>query len=707
VTRRRTIKKITFSAGAALVLLVSLYLLIGKNLMKPGDLLSNWEEHSSGVPAARRPLALFSQDLIGRALELDKKALTESVMHHLSQQLSQEQEKIDYLFDSITPEALLAGSRGGAWGKLLEFLRSNPSIDRARIVNDRYEILSSTSESDIRGARLDAEVYDLVFQSPDTGAGTALIDEITQSIVLTRRLDGNHALLFYFKQDFFNTVFSGISDFTYETTLLMAGQVVLLNFPIFGETEAENLSNLSKTIREQGTGFLRVRRDDWDKSIYFISGSGALSNWIVGVTFDTAGVQISIIGAVILVVQALVIAAIIIFILSTVRERRDLLSEKTSPPALEKMVVPPEKKQIGVGHRTPKEAGEGVLEPTEGSEGFGPAQNGVVSLSDVEEVRELAEVGEAEVAVEYEAEAATTVEETETGMLDGGPAPLQREEFLQRGTERVSAVEPVTGSQHETSKAPAEMNVDEELEKLEAVQREIMGPEAQMLEELEELGELKEAGEEPEGFIVDDLQNERDTLPELESLVRVEGVEGGEGGQVADSPATGLQGEEKESKPDDELAYLISRIDEEGSKDYDREMEKRLGAFLKDVGFLKGAILLREKGGTYRPVLSLGLVPDTVNRLSFTGGEKFLKNILGKNKILYVKSGAFMDQELRKKFDPADSSSIASMYFAPLIPSGKGLAGFIFIGASKGENRNSKYVLEKLKEIKKIFTENI
>jgi hypothetical protein len=707
VTRRRTVKKITFSAAAALVLLVSLYLLIGKNLLELGDLLSNREEEASEVAAPRLPTALFSPDLIGRALELDKRALTESIMRHLVRQLSQEEEKIDFLFGSINPEELLASSQGGAWSKLLDYVRSNTSVDRVRIVNDRYEILSSTHETDIRGARLDAEVYGALFQYPDTEAAIPLVDEITQSIVLVRRLDGNHALLFYLRRDFFNIVFREIPEFTYETTLVTGDRVVLLNFPLFDEAETENLAKLSKTIREQGTGFIRVRRDDWDKSIYFLPGSGALSTWIVGVTFDTAGLQISIIGAVILVVQALVVAAIIIFILSTVRERKELLSGKIPPSAVEKRVVPPERERTGVGAETLKDTGEEGLETIERPEGFGPTQDDVVSLADVEEVKDIAEVGEAEVAVEYEVEAITTTEDTETGMLEEEPTALPTGESLNQPTERVSGAEPVITSQHETLKAQTEMNVDEELEKLEAVQREIMGPEAQMMEELEELEELQDAGEEPEGFIVDDLKNDHDTLPELESLVRVEGVEGGAGDEGSTSPLAGLKSEDKDSKQDDELAYLISRIDEKGVTDHDREMEKRLGAFLKDVGFSKGAILLREKNRTYRPVLSMGLVPDTVDRLCFTGDEKIVKNILGRNKIVYVKSGAFMDQELRKKFDPADSSSILSIYFAPLMPSGKGLAGFILIGVSKSENQDSKYVLEKLKEIKNTLTENI
>jgi len=332
----------------------------------------------------------------------------------------------------------------------------------------------------------------------------------------------------------------------------------------------------------------------------------------------------------------------------------------------------------------------------------------VISLSDVEEVKELAEVGEAEVAVEYNPEVEPAIEEPETAPVQVEPVEHPAEETPAPPVEEVLEPEiPETREEpsREARKEQHSSSMDEELEKLEAVQREIMGPEAQMLEELEELKEMDEGAEEPEGFIVDDIKEVRENLPDLESLAKAEGVEGGE---QTGSPDVPLKRGKKAVKKNDELTHLISRIDEgavSGREKVDQEAEltKRLRRFLNSIGFSKGAVLRRMDGHGYRPFISQGLVPDTISRLVFTGEEKIVKNVLEKNKILYVKSRALSYEELQSKFDPEDSSSIASMYFAPFLSQKKELAGFIVIGGSTSENRDPKLVIQKLKEIKKTF----
>jgi hypothetical protein len=90
LTRRRTAQKIIFSAAAALLLLVSVYLLLGRNLREIGNLVTNREEVASESASSRLFPALFSQDPIGRALELDKRALTDRIATYLAGVLSQE-----------------------------------------------------------------------------------------------------------------------------------------------------------------------------------------------------------------------------------------------------------------------------------------------------------------------------------------------------------------------------------------------------------------------------------------------------------------------------------------------------------------------------------------------------------------------------------------------------------------------------------------
>ena len=364
--------------------------------------------------------------------------------------------------------------------------------------------------------------------------------------------------------------------------------------------------------------------------------------------------------------------------------------------------------RAAVGTTTPGDLGDEGMERVEKPSVVEQLSSEVISLSDVEEVKELAEVGEAEVAVEYNPEVEPAIEEPETAPVQVEPVEHPAEETPAPPVEEVLEPEiPETREEpsREARKEQHSSSMDEELEKLEAVQREIMGPEAQMLEELEELKEMDEGAEEPEGFIVDDIKEVRENLPDLESLAKAEGVEGGE---QTGSPDVPLKRGKKAVKKNDELTHLISRIDEgavSGREKVDQEAEltKRLRRFLNSIGFSKGAVLRRMDGHGYRPFISQGLVPDTISRLVFTGEEKIVKNVLEKNKILYVKSRALSYEELQSKFDPEDSSSIASMYFAPFLSQKKELAGFIVIGGSTSENRDPKLVIQKLKEIKKTF----
>jgi len=693
VANRKTLKKIVFSAAAALVLLGSVYFLLDKSLMEIGDLLTSREEVG--------PRNLLSRDLIGRTVELEKRSLSESIARNLARQLAHENEKLDSLFESVEPSDFMKSRRTGTSNNLLSFMRSNPSIDRMRIINDRYEILFSTSEGDIAGSRLDAEVYGVLFGKHSAGESKALADEVMQSIVLYRLIGTDHALLVYYRTDFLESVFARAPGFTYQGAILTSDKVVILNFPEFDEREAENLANLSRTIREERSGFLRVKRDELDKTVYFLPGAEGISDWIVGVAFDTAGVQISFIGAIILIVQALVVAAIIIFILSTVRDRK-----RFTPQA-----APAEKpSRVAAPAAGPTLIGEPGTD-TRGIPITDTAQEGVVSLKDVEEIVELAEVGEAEVTEEYEGgEALLTMHGTEGGG-ERQEEPLPHTEEL-HGAEIEGVAEAATAdepgrSSNGSKSVPLELSEDEELEKLEAVQREIMGPEAQMLEEIDELDELAGEEEEVDESIIDDLIGAGDTLPELESLVKAEGIE-----QRPDKDrlATGpekLYTEKAKVRQDEELAHLIQRIGEDDRTDRQIDVKDQLEHVLDDLGLLKGAILLREGERQFRPVTFRGLTPGTIKRLFFTDEEKLVKNILAKNKILYVKSNAFIDNELRNKFDLEDSSTIRSMYFVPFMSSGKELAGFLIVSLTMSELADPNLMLKKIKEVKKKLTKII
>jgi hypothetical protein len=731
VAERKTLIKIIFSAVAASILLASVYILLDRSVRDLSGLLVNRQEVDRDGP--------LMQDLIGRAVEFEKTSLTESLALHFTRQMLSEQEKVDFFFESARPSEFIGSSGEKTRTGLIGFAESNPYIERITIINYRSQILFSTSDSDAIGESLDSDVYGAIFVESGVGGSRTVADEAAQSIVLYRYIGTDHALLVHFGDRFLNGVLAGIPGFEFEEALITGEKVILVNFPNLGLSESENVATLVGTIRERENGFLRVKREDLDKTVYFLPASQTYSDWIFGLTFETAGMRISFIGALILVVQSLVVAAIIIFILATVRDRRQVAaaripiknlstgSELSAAPRIEPLV---EDARDGGTRRESATAAQ-LPEVTS------PVREGMIPLAEVEEVVDLNDVGEAEVADEYEEEeqslrvvetevqrAEETIHSLASPVSDGAPTPrdvdVEEENFIERQGPDESAESPVE-SPNDLESGSEEVGELDELEKLEAVQREIMGPEAQMLHEMEKLEGMVEQGESDsvmdvdadiEDSIINDMADiERRTdekeefLPNLESLVQADGV--GQGGVEDGSaaPEDRLETPDKTGRSDQhELAQLIKRLDTDEGSAPRNNIGERFEQFLGDLGLTKGALLLKNDGPQFKPVAVLGLSEKTVSRLRFTGEDKIVKSYLQKNKILHVKHDAFMHVELRSKFDLEDSSSIRSVYFVPLMPTRDTLAGFIMISATTGEVVQSPMVLEKLKEIKKTLT---
>jgi hypothetical protein len=691
---KKTLLKVLFSAAAAVVLLVSVYLVLGRDLKDYGGLLVNREEQGG---------AGFLRDLVGRSVELEKQTLTEVLAANFERRIDSENNKIDFLLEQMSSDS--ASETAGTGTNLLEFVESYPLVEKAHLINSRFEILLSTSDDKPIGSVLDREIYSEVFT---VGMGGSLVDETVRCIVLYRNIDSGHALLFYYGSEFLQSIFSDVPGFAYESALLSADRVIFINFPVVAAGDRENFRNLSQTVLVQQSGFVRVRRDQFDKTIYFLPVSQTLSPWIVAVTYDIAQVRISRTGALILVVQALVVAAIIIFILTTVKERKKLRIGG----------VASETKPVGSGvrggdSRVTRELGQSGSEIA-ADRSVKPASVGppspldsVIPLDDVEVVEELDEVGEAEVADEYD---------DSQLMLDGVPdAEAARATPYQ--SQQAAVKDNLSRVQDGAEGRMKPLNDSVELEKLEAVQREIMGPEAQMLEEIEELDEIEDTEErtveepvqaEIDESVVDDLtdieQRNRggaDILPDLEALVGVDTTSSTEGG--AGEEAESLQKDFAapgggSTAVNDELHGNAEGIGRQGV------IRDTFRQFLETVGINKGAVLLKQKKGTFKPCVITGFSRETNPKLIFSGKEKIVTKVLQKDKILYIRKDAFMDDELREKFSHSDTSTIKSIFFAPLYLSGAGLAGFFILSPTINESFDSSEVLVKIKEIKRTLT---
>ena len=682
---KKTVLKVLFSAVAAVVLLASVYFMFGSNLKGYSGLLINSEEQG---------YAGFLRDLVGRSVELDQQSFTELLAASFERRLGSESSKIDFLLEQMSTGDESLSTDMGTGSNLLEFIEAHPLIEKAQLIDGRYKILLCTSDEKRIGTELDHDVYRDVFTS---GVDGALVDEAAGNIVLYRKIQSGHALLFYYGAELLHSIFSDVPGFVYDRAVLTADRVILINFPVIDESDRENLRNLSQTVLEQKSGFVRIRRDQLDKTVYFLPVSQMPSPWIVAVTYDTDQVRISHIGVFILAVQAVVVAAIIIFILTTVKERRKI--QIGGVVAGRKSTIPDADRVERGAMGYTGQVGKGVAlanVTTKDSASPPPERDGVVSLDDVEEVKELKEFGEAEIASEFD----------ESQPIVGGEEPT-----LYESTETDSEPDssPVQEGVDETVQP---LNDTSELQKLEAVQREIMGPEAQMLEEIEELDSIEDA-EELDARVFDDGDD-----IEAVSLEVIEGAEKhGEEAFIEAPPAVdsdefvfddlteieNVNEEHGDTIPN--LEALVGAADVHSESVDKMSIRHTFSQFLQNVGIEKGAVLLKQSTGIFKPCVVAGFSRDTEPKLIFSGKERIVSKVLERDKILHIRNNVFMDDELGKKFAQSDTSSINSVYFAPLMPSRSNLAGFIVLGPTIHESADSSEVLKKIKEIKKSITD--
>ena len=162
---------------------------------------------------------------------------------------------------------------------------------------------------------------------------------------------------------------------------------------------------------------------------------------------------------------------------------------------------------------------------------------------------------------------------------------------------------------------------------------------------------------------------------------------------------------EKESvQHDDELSYLIDRIDEKVGQLLDIS---RIGSiyneFITHLGITTGAILFRNQEGTYTPFVSSGLSRRTENNLNFKKGDKILTNLLRRGKTLHIKENPFLNQELKNKFESVDASKVKELFLSPMFKSKK-LVSIVTICVTMGEMFDSELILKEIKKLTKIIT---
>ena len=600
-------KKLIISLSITLILFTTFYFLIEEKILTPTNALI--------------------RNIIGRYIEKEYVEQLGAMEIGFTRFLGMMGKKIDFTAQKIHSERVGKRTREREILSVLnDYLASDPYCKRIRIVNSRLEIIHSTLKSDLLGSKLNQDLYGEIFSERNQQTSNVIVDPLLENIVYYSGIGGErgdrYRILFYFAQGVLDSVFMEIESLNYRGFLITTDKILMVNFPEIDVSDEENLTSLVSMILENQEGAVRVSLRGYDKIVYYRKVGRAFQDWTIGLTIDTEGLRISKVGAFILVIQALVVLSLIIFVLISVRQRRGPVPrpepEVRHGPSVqvEQEAGPEEEFQPMVevssepGVRPPSEMGEpvegeegvpeiereeveteksqvtaviGTESVTDEAEAHGEApEEGILSLSDIEEVMVVEEIGEAEVADEVEeAEELGEPEEAES-VSHPSEAELEEVEVADEveGAEELGEPEEVESVSQPFKAELEEAGVADEFEKAEELgvpegAESVSHPseaelaEAEGMEEVQDVEEEKiseplftttqeqEAGE-PEERIIE-MERPAEYSPSIDEIDK----KAGEHGKISFALEDTEEGEERsETKIDeaieDDLSVLLS-----------------------------------------------------------------------------------------------------------------------------------------------------
>lgn len=584
----------------------------------------------------------------------------DTLSHWFSRRVAIENKKIDFLIKSVEPEKFLKGDE-----ETIRFLHnfqvSTPHCLKVQLVSVELTILKSTGDKDVPGMVLDRNVYRDVFSHLSTHPYQVLFDPMHGSVVFYRVYNKSRALLFHYSGSFLDSIFENLYGNEYKGFRILAPGIIVINCPEYGEEDEERINKLKSVMSSEARGVERIRLGEKMRYVYYSSLSKEPGGLSLGVVFDREPFHLSVFVLFIFVLQIAAILSIVMFIVQKEKARHPSVKEEfvgsktwseiarpeklTQKLTLEEKLKPPEP-SISAGVVHPDETGAvktGAL-----------SEFGFVPLDNVEEVLKIDELGEAEVT---------------PGERVGIQPPLQ-EASLKMDKE---------GVEGKPEKVEAPRSAIEETEKtgISSVKEERI------------FDDLKKIGKSREGKPLD--------LPELESLVkagaghrkdltaeeRIQEVDsliehdedkvvtgGGVLSTDIDVFTSAGEGALIDENRDEELLELIKAVEARGSglvRESDKKSLKVLfRKCMEDQGLSKGALLIRDKNGIYRTSAMVGLSERTFKGLSFSGKEKYFKNILLRGKILAINNPSALKGDIRDKFSPEDLSSLKRIFFVPI-----------------------------------------
>jgi hypothetical protein len=677
------LKKILISIAAALVVLTLLYLFVERRIVSFG-----FRE----APEQRIP------DLIGDTVDGEYLRTVGLVALRMKRRIEIEERKIDYLLQDIEEKDLFSGDIP----PFREYTDRYDCCKKIVVIDGDRKIFYSTDRNDLPGRLLEGEIYTRLIETPSVAFDPLERYLIIPKIHLRTANAPGVLVLFYYSYDLLESLFEEIEVLDYRHFVVLQHDLVLLNFPDVDPGDEANADRLYSMVSEEDTGSVRVRFSGFDITIYYTPVYVPYEGITVGLAVETGEIGISTVGIVILISQTLVVLALMIFVFVSIGQKRAAGSGYRTVESEEEEVIAA--KQTGSELSVGDDAQE--QEPfDQASEG-----TGVISLSDIEEVTEVEEIGEAEIAGETKLddfglpiteEAQEVPAEEKKQEINPEPKRAADKPALEYGPKRGNVLKQTSGKVGKTKNAGTIEHIEEDMKAIDTGTQ------------LPDLGELvKGRITEDDGKAVGKTAVVRDRKKTGAASVLVKEPDEAQEETVV-IPEEVYQKTEGLSA-DDELSRLIDEMDGETVMDPDSskglDLEDILVRWLKNLSLSRGALLVRQKTGIYRTVVSVGLAEQSVDKLKLKESETFFKRFLSMGKLLYIRQDAFFHEGIRDKFDIIDASKIQSLFFAPLPAAADGestvnraIPAILVVCVTTGEKTAPEIITKEINRIKKVL----
>jgi len=507
--------------------------------------------------------------------------------------------------------------------KLREYAEAH-GLKSVRLVSSDMTIAFSTSAADRIGGTADSR-FSEVFEAGADEKGVFV--DGTGSLVLGLRWNSGNLFLFAYPKDYIHTIFAEGGISWYENVVVLPEHVMLFNMQA-GETgPADELDGTADKIRAMREGTIRIRPgESGSERLVSFRPAASGSKWIVGLAVDAGGVGITPLGIVTIVLMAVALLSLLSLVMVSTGRKKSVeeVAEETLSTGdrtraggrdMEEGYGPQELKVERTevpGASTEEEriefVGTGPVNGTEAGEEIISLDAGILSLKDVEEVRGLADIGEAEVAAAEEEEGFGSEEGTETGEEgQAEPEPAESTADSRDETREMVGVAGVAGGKPPDGFRKEEPDLTEPTERDESIEEDVL---------------LEEGG--------------GTSLPDLLSLAEAD----------------------KNLSKDDVF------VAGEGGAPVPAELGELFGEVMKSAGFSKGGVLV-DRNGEFRMAASVGLRTNTKKKFMFAAGGGVAR-MLRSGRTLHIKGDALKSAELRKKFDRRDTSGLRSVFLSPV-----------------------------------------